>query len=359
MSLLRATSPHTHSATHTQTVMLWVIAATLPGFLVLNYYFGWGVTINVLLACSTSALCEALVLRLRRRPVWFYLKDCSALVTAVLLALALPPYAPWWLVVIGSATAIVLAKQLYGGLGYNPFNPAMVAYVVLLISFPVEMTRWALPQSLLEVGASLPSLWDALQWVFVGHDTLVNGVSVDVYTGATPLDAFKNEQGLLVEQIYQQQVIFAQGVLAGVGWEWVNAAFLLGGVVLLYKKIYTWHAPLSMLVALGIMSVLFYDGGSSESGGTLWMHWFSGGTMLGAFFILTDPVSSAVSNRGRIIFGASIGVLVYIIRVWGNYPDAIAFAILLMNFAAPFIDYYTVPRTYGHEKSKPANRSQS
>lgn len=354
MSFIKASSPHTHTRHihDTSRVMQWVIMATFPGFIALSYFFGWGTFINLIIACSTALLSEAFVLRLRQRPVMHYLKDYSALVTAVLLGLALPPYAPWWLVVVGTVTAIVLAKQLYGGLGLNPFNPAMIGYVVLLISFPIEMTRWINPITLSADG-QLPSLLESLSAVFY------SSTAVDAYTGATPLDLFKNQSGLLVEQIYQQEPLFINSALAGIGWEWVNLAFLAGGLVLLKKKFFTWHAPVSMLLALTIMSALFYDGGSSTSGGSVLLHLFSGGTMLGAFFIITDPVSSATSNKGRMIYGAGIGVLIYIIRVWGNYPDAVAFAVLLMNFTAPFIDYYTVPRTYGYQKSEPANKKRN
>lgn len=351
MSFIKASSPHTHHIRNTANVMHWVILATVPGFFMLSYFFGWGTLINLVIASTTALLCEAFALRLRQRPIAHYLKDYSALVTAVLLGLALPPYAPWWIVVIGTATAILLAKQLYGGLGLNPFNPAMIGYVVLLISFPLEMTRWINPVTLSADG-QLPSLIESLTAVFY------NSAAVDAYTGATPLDLFKNQEGLLVEQIYATEPLFSQRYIAGVGWEWVNLAFLAGGLVLLQKKIFTWHTPISMLIALLVMSVLFYDGGSSASGGSPLLHLFSGATMLGAFFISTDPVSSAVSNKGRIIYGASIGVLTYVIRVWGNYPDAVAFAVLLMNFTAPFIDYYTVPRTYGHKHASAANRKR-
>ena len=351
MSFMSASSPHTHQRRDTASVMQWVIMATLPGFLALSYFFGWGTLINVVLASATALVCEALALSMRGRAISFYLKDCSALVTAILLGLALPPYAPWWLVVVGTATAIILAKQLYGGLGLNPFNPAMIGYVVLLISFPVEMTRWINPITLTADG-QLPNLIESLAAVFQSSN------AIDGYTGATPLDLFKNQSGLLVEQIYEQQPLLNQATFAGVGWEWINLAFLAGGLVLLQQRIFTWHAPVAMLVSLTLMSALFYDGGSSTSGGSPLFHLLSGGTMLGAFFIITDPVSSAVSNKGRLIYGAGIGVLIYVIRVWGNYPDAVAFAVLLMNFAAPFIDYYTLPRTYGHTKAEHATRKR-
>lgn len=350
MSFINASSPHTYRPLDTHSVMQWVIMATLPGLLALTFFFGWGTLINIAIACITALLSEALVLYLRKRDIKTPLNDYSALVTAVLLGLALPPFAPWWLVVTGTATAIILAKQLYGGLGLNPFNPAMVGYVVLLISFPVEMTRWITPVNLPE--AQLPGFLEGLTAVFSSSS------AIDAYTGATPLDLFKNHEGLLAEQITAQEPLFIYSSFASAGWEWVNLGFLLGGLLLIYKKIFTWHAPISMLLALLMMSVIFYDGGSSTSGGSPLMHLFSGATMLGAFFIVTDPVSSATSNKGKIIYGAVIGVLIYIIRVWGNYPDAIAFAVLLMNFAAPFIDYYTVPRTYGHTKTKSANRKR-
>lgn len=346
--MLRVTSPHAHRGGDTGQVMRLVAFATLPGMGALTWFFGLGVIHNVLLAVLSCMAFEALVLKLRGRPVGFYLRDCSALVTGVLLGLALPAYCPWWLVMIGSGTAIILAKQLYGGLGFNPFNPAMVAYVVLLISFPVEMTQWPAPAGLAE---HTPSLSQALAKVWLG-------TPIDGYTAATPLDVVKQNTSLLLPDLYLADPGLSSGTLAGAGWEWANLGFLLGGLFLLYKRIFTWHAPVSMLVALGLMAAFFYDGGSSTSGGSPLFHWLSGATMLGAFFIITDPVSSAASTRGRLIYGGAIGLLIYVIRTWGNYPDAVAFAVLLMNFAAPFIDYYTLPRTYGHKKPRRATEKE-
>lgn len=344
MAFIRVSSPHAHSANTTAGVMRQVLLATLPGLVALTAYFGPGTLINVILASACALLFEATVLKMRQRPIMFYLRDCSALVTAVLLALALPPYCPWWVVVVGMFFAIVVAKQLYGGLGYNPFNPAMVGYVVLLISFPLEMSQWATPRGALAEGQTLPALGDALAKIF-------GGVGIDGYSSATPLDALRQSGGQTISDLYNSVPIFNSGRWAGNGWEWVNIAFLLGGAYLLYKKIFTWHAPVAMLASLGLLAILFYDSGSSNSAGSPLFHWLSGGTMLGAFFIVTDPVTSAVSNKGRLIYGAGVGILVFVIRAWGNYPDAVAFAVLLMNFAAPFIDYYTVPRTYGHTKA--------
>ena len=345
MSFLRASSPHSHSALTTARVMQWVLLATLPGLAALTVFFGIGSLINVVLACLFALLFEAAALKLRKRNVLFYLRDCSALVTAVLLGLALPPYCPWWVVMLGIFFAIVLAKRLYGGLGYNPFNPAMVGYVVLLISFPVEMTQWAAPSTISNDWAGYPSIIDSINHVF-GPETL------DGYTAATPLDVLKHREGLTLDALYSGEAIFNSARWAGAGWEWVNIGFLIGGVFLLYKRVFTWHAPVAMLATLILCSLLFYDAGGSQSAGSPLFHLLSGGTMLGAFFILTDPVSSAVSNKGRLIFGGLAGIIIFVIRVWGNYPDAVAFAVLLMNFAAPFIDYYTVPRTYGHNRAQ-------
>lgn len=354
MALLRTTSPHLHAAQTTQHVMQQLLLATTPGLLALLWHFGWGSLINIVIASATALACEAAIVTLRKRPVWFYLRDCSALVTAVLIGLALPPLVPWWVVVVGTAFAIIIAKHLYGGMGYNPFNPAMVGYVVLLISFPIEMTTWPVAQSILASGLSTPGFWESLQVVFQ-----ISGNNIDGITAATPLDSFKHSSGLLVEQFYEQNIWFMEGKWAGAGWEWVNLGFLLGGCYLLYQKIFTWHAPVAMLAALTVMAWLNYDGGSSVSNGTASMHLLSGATMLGAFFIVTDPVTSAVSNTGRLIYGALIGVLIFVIRAWGNYPDAVAFAVLLMNFAAPFIDYYTLPRSYGHSRSSDKTSQES
>jgi len=336
-ALIRITSPHAHGPMSTQRVMLNVLLASVPGIIVLTHFFGFGTLVNIAFGAAVALACEALALTLRGRPVGFYLKDGSALVTAFLLCIALPPYSPWWLIAVGIASSILLAKHFYGGLGYNPFNPAMVGYVVLLISFPVQMTTWAAPRG----AGELPGLMDALRACFTPG-------SFDAVTMATPLDILRQNKGLLLDDLWAQTPQF--GRWAGIGWEWANIAFLAGGCWLLYQRIFTWHAPVAMLASLALLALLFYDGGSSASGGSPLFHLLSGATMFGAFFIVTDPVTSAVSLRGRLIYGALIGVLVYTIRVRGNYPDAVAFAVLIMNFAAPFIDHYTQPRTYGHTK---------
>lgn len=341
MALIRVTSPHVHKASRTADVMRLVLLATVPGIAAMTLFFGWGTLIQ-LIWCSVLAVgMEAAVIKLRRRPVLFYLKDYSALVTAILLALAIPPFAPWWLSLIGVFVAIVIAKHLYGGLGQNPFNPAMVAYALLLVSFPVEMTRWSAPNLLLDDGWA--GLGTTLSFIFVSTDMAV----VDQFTGATPLDAFKHRGGLTASEAWQQVTVLSQGAAA---WYWVNAAFLAGGVFLIYRKVFTWHTPASMLATLAVLSLLFFGFDSDHYADPLF-HLMVGGTMLGAFFIATDPVTAATSNKGKLYYGAGIGALIFIIRTWGNYPDAVAFAVLLMNLAAPFIDLYSQPRSYGHSKA--------
>lgn len=338
--LKRISSPHAHSPTKTSWLMQQVCLAALPGLLLLTWFYGWGNLINVVWAVLLAVGFEALIMKLRGRPVGFYIGDYSAVVTAVLLGLAIPPYAPWWVTLIGIFFAIPVAKHLYGGMGFNPFNPAMVGYVVLLISFPVQMVEWAAPNTMLD---QLPGFITALQLIFL------EVAPPDGVTAATALDLVKQNNSLMLSQLYETEPLFSSATFASAGSEWVNVAFLLGGLYLLWRKLYTWHAPVAMLLTLFLLSSLWYDGGSSASTGSPLFHLFTGATMLGAFFIITDPVSGCTSNLGRLIFGVGVGALTFIIRAWGNYPDAVAFGVLLMNFAAPLIDYYTQPRTYGHD----------
>lgn len=342
MQLNTSSSPHTHGASGLSVVMLRVVYALIPAIAVYAWLFGWGVIINLLLATVTALATEAIMLRLRRHPITFFLKDGSALVTALLLGMALPPLAPWWLIVIGSAFALVFGKHLYGGLGFNPFNPAMVGYVMLLISFPREMTTWAAP---LGLNGGL-NLSQSLGLVFGG--TLPAGISIDSLTSATVLDTLKTQLKLdqTINQISANPIF---GAMGGTGWQWVNLAILGGGLWLIYKKVISWHVPVAMLGSLALMALIFFAIAPETHASPLF-HLFSGAAMLGAFFIATDPVSGATSLKGRLWFGAGVGILTYIIRSWGGYPDAVAFAVLLMNMAAPTIDHYTKPVVFGHRK---------
>lgn len=308
--------PHIVAGYTVPRAMLQVLLALVPVAAVQVYLYGSGPLRLLAVACVTAVASEALALRLRRRPTAPFVRDGSVLVTAVLLALAVPPALPWWLMVFGTAVAVLLAKHAYGGLGQNLFNPAMVGYAVLLVSFPLEMTRWPAP------GAA----WDA-------------------YTGATALDTLRT--GL--RESYTMQEIFAGAAFGRVGaadGEWINLAALVGGLYLLFRRIIRWQIPLAMLAGLAVPAALAHALDPGAHAGAAF-HLASGATMLGAFFIATDPVTSATSDRGRLVFGAGIGLLTWIIRSWGGFPDGVAFAVLIMNLAVPLIDRYTVPRIYG------------
>lgn len=345
MALIRTSSPHLHKASSTSDVMRLVVLATLPGLAAMTFFFGWGTLINVIWACLLAVGFEASIVKLRKRPLGFYLKDYSALVTALLLGLALPPFAPWWITLVGVFVAIVIAKHLYGGLGQNPFNPAMVAYALLLVSFPLQMTTWNAPFVMINGGESWNVLGfsDTLLLIFGGIEPSL----FDSLTSATPLDVMRHRGGLTTEEVWSAIPVLAEGIGA---WHAVSAAYFMGGVFLIYRKVFTIHTPLAILATLAIISSLFYALDPYEYADPFF-HLTTGATILGAFFIATDPVTSATSNRGKIVFGIGIGVLIFVIRGWGGYPDAVAFAVLLMNLSAPFIDQYTQPRSYGHAKA--------
>ena len=298
--------------------------------------------VNFALAAVSALSTEAAILRLRGRPARQALRDGSALITAALLAFSLPPLVPAWLPLLGGAVAIAIAKQLYGGLGKNLFNPAMVGYVFLLLSFPVEMTHW-IPPRMGDLDYQHLDLAAHLNFTFTGR--LPAGLDVDALTRATPLDLVK--EGLRNARPFAELrggSLF--GDFGGRGWEWVANFIALGGLYLLYTGIIRWHVPVAVLGGLLLPATAFYlidPSGYAAPG----FHLFSGASMLAAFFIATDPVSAAATPRGRLIYGAGIGVLTYVLRTWGSYPDGVAFAVLLMNGAVPVIDRYTRPRIYG------------
>jgi len=340
-SLLTSSSPHIHGANSVPRLMYTVLAALLPALAAYCWFFGPGILIHLGLAYGTALACEALMLRLRGKPLGLFLSDGSCLVSASLLCFAIPSLAPWWLTVIGISFAIVVAKHLYGGLGHNPFNPAMIGYALLLISFPREMTSWL-----------SPTAHSALNLNFSDTVSLIFGTgisAVDAVTMASPLDHVRTELGRehVLSAIVNNRELF--GLLGGAGWEWINAMALLGGVFLLWRKIIHWHIPVATLVALLLIAGFFHLLDPARYSDPL-LHLFSGATMLGAFFIATDPVSAATTNRGRLYYGAGIGIIIYVIRTWGGYPDGVAFAVLLMNMAAPTLDYFTQPRVFGHGK---------
>jgi electron transport complex protein RnfD len=342
MTFVTSTAPHWRTQETVASMMRRVIYALIPAIAVYVVFFGIGVIVNCLIACIVAVSTEAAALFIRRRPIRLFLFDYSAVVTAILLAFCLPALTPWWVTATGSFFAIAVAKHLYGGLGFNVFNPAMAGYVVLIVSFPEALSNWTAPSiGLLDYEA--PTAFTTLWFALTG--ALPDGSSIDAITRATPLNVVQTELGQLntIDEIRSNPLF---GDFAGRGWEWINSFVALGGFWLLYKGIIRWHVPVSMLGALAAASTLASLLDSSVHPGPTF-HLFSGGTLLCAFFIATDPVSGAQTRAGKIIYGAGIGFLTFVIRTWGVYPDGIAFSVLLMNMAAPLIDRYTRPRAYG------------
>lgn len=338
-------SPHIHNAMSVRAIMLQVLFALIPAIGVYVYFFGWGIVINLMIACITALTTEAMMLKLRARALKPFLTDGSVLVTAFLLALCLPPLVPWWMTMFGVMFAVVFAKHLYGGLGYNPFNPAMIGYAMLLVSFPREMTAWLPPASIADIPVGF---FDTLSTIFSSQPP--TGMTLDAITMATPLDSLRTQLGLghTITEAFTQPVF---GYFGGRGWEWVNFWFLLGGIWLLLRKIIDWRIPVALLLGLHLTAFTFHILDPDLYASPMF-HISSGAVILGAFFIATDPISACTTNKGRLVYGAGIGILTYVIRTWGGYPDGIAFAVLLMNMAAPLIDYYTRPRVFGHELDK-------
>lgn len=317
-------------------VMMQVCIALVPGIAAYAWLIGPAILIQLVIASLAALAAESFMLKVRGKPQAMFLADGSAIVTAWLIALAFPPLAPWWLVALGTVFAIVVAKHLYGGLGQNPFNPAMVAFAVCIVAFPALMSQWP------SVDLNLP-LHEQINIIF--------GLAprVDALAGATPLDALKTALKLgdghvAVAELLANQAIF--GNFAGRGWEWVAGGYLLGGLWMWQRQLITWHIPFAFIGALVAISGALWLYQPAQFANPLF-HLFSGGAMLGAFFIATDPVSSCTTPRGKLIFGAGAGLLAYIIRVFGGYPDGVAFAVLLMNLSAPLIDLLTQPPIFG------------
>ena len=333
-------SPYLLKPASVRSVMLRVLAALLPAIVAYVHYFGAAILVQLALASAAVLAAEALVLKLRRKPVGLFVTDGSALVTGWLIALTFPPIAPWWLTVGAALFAIVVVKHLYGGLGQNPFNPAMAAFALMIVAYPLQMSKWP--------GAGFTDFSAQVGLIF--GERLLDGI-----TGATPLDALRTglhagEGKATVASIVAQGDAF--GHLGGKGWEWIAGGYLLGGLWLLQQRIVTWHMPAAFLGALGLVAAIANGIDAAHFAGPLF-HLFSGGALIGAFFIVTDPVSGATTPRGKLVYAAGIGLLTWVIRTWGAYPDGIAFAVLLMNIAVPLIDMYTQPPVFGHKGNAP------
>lgn len=348
--LATPSSPHTHGGGHVRTVMGAVLIGLAPVTLFAVSLFGWPLVFLLLVTLATGLATEAVALRLLNRPVGAHLRDGSAAVTCLLLGLSLPASAPWWIGALGAAFALGIGKHLYGGLGGNPFNPAMIARVMLLIAFPRELTTWpALRPMLSEQGLTFA---EGLRVTFAGQKG--PALPVDAASTATPLGHLKTEltrhrpvADILAEGYTHTQALW--GALPGSAGETSAVLILLGGGYLWRRRILALRIPLSMLTAVAILALPFHIYDPSVFPGPVF-HLLNGALLFGAVFIATDPVTSPTTPWGQILFGLGCGALTYIIRTWGGYPEGVAFAVALMNAAVPLIDYFTRPPVVGKRR---------
>ncbi len=333
-----AGAPHLPPSTSVGRVMGLVLLALLPGIGAHVWFFGPGLLVQIALAAGFALAFEACTLQVRQRPLKPFLTDLSAPVCAVLFALCVPPLAPWWVALTGMAAAMVFAKHLFGGLGHNLFNPAMVGYAVVLICFPLQLSQWPEPGA--PVGAG-----ETLRAIFLGTPP---GAGWDAIAQATPLDTLRLQaaQGRTLGEIHADP---AFGTLGGRGWEWLALAYALGGALLLWRRVIHWQVPTGVLAGVLMLTLPFWLMDPDLHPSPL-QHLFSGALVLAAFFIATDPVTGCVSPRGRLLFGIGVAALTLAIRRWGLYPDGVAFAVLLMNCTAPWLDRVTRPRIYGEPR---------
>jgi electron transport complex protein RnfD len=314
------TSPHIHNAESIPRVMYSVVIALIPAVLVSIYYFGVSALIIYLISIASCLVFEAAAQKVMGRPIT--IGDGSIMITAILLAMNIPSTSPWWLVVVGALVAVVLGKQIYGGLGHNPFNPVLVARILLLISFPVQMTAWVKPAPL-----------------FSG---------VDSVSMATPLGDMKTTlmlKGLIDTSHFSYMDTFI-GFVGGSLGETSVLALLVGGIFLLARRVITWHVPATYIGTVFALTGVFWLIDPTKYANPVF-HILSGGLMLGALFMATDMVTSPVYPRGMLIFGIGCGIITVLIRLFGGYPEGVAFSILLMNAATPLIDRYTTPKKFG------------
>jgi Na+-translocating ferredoxin:NAD+ oxidoreductase subunit D len=328
VTLYASVSPHVRDVLDLRRVMWTVNVALLPAVVAAIYFFRGAAVLHIAICVLVCVICEAAIQKWMKRPITIW--DGSAVVTGVLLALNLPPEVPWWMGVFGGVFAIAVAKHCFGGLGYNIFNPALAARCFLLIAFAQDMsTGWAVPGG-------------AEQFMNAGL------TEVDALSGATALDALKQlAQGDTNLQIdYTTLKNLFIGRTGGCLGETSALLLLLGAALMFWRKVITWHIPISYCATVLIIGLI--QGYVTGIGPSLAVfHLLAGGLILGAFFMATDMVTSPVTFRGRIIFGAGCGLLTMLIRIFGGYPEGVSFAILLMNCTTPLIDFYTRPKAFG------------
>lgn len=298
-------SPHLHSSETTGKIMTYVIISLIPAILGSIYFFGiyaLKVIIVSILSCIISEIIAGIVFRKKIR-----IYDGSAIVTAILLAFVLPPRIPLWIVGIGGFLAIFLVKELFGGIGFNLFNPALASRAILLASYPSEMTKFILPKT-------------------------------DAITSATPLIILKENMNIQLPSLWDMFI----GNRGGCIGETSVLLLLIGAIFLLYKKVITWHIPLSYILTVAILSLIFKQNIGYQIMG--------GGLILGAFFMATDYVTSPITRKGKIIFGIGCGIITFLIRMKGGYPEGVCYSILFMNTLVPLINRYTMPKKFGGRK---------
>ena len=350
MKFERREAPYWSPQANVASLMLQVLAALVPAAIAHVWFFGPGFIFNLLVAGIFALAGEAFMMWVRRRPLEIALSDYSALVTAALLAFALPSLTPWWVTATGALFGVVVAKHLYGGLGFNIFNPAMAGYVVILVTFPMYLNLWVAPR-MGDIDYQHLTIVQTLVFTLTGN--LPDALGFDAVTRATALDVMKaglNNMATATE-IRANPIM---GDFGGRGWEWIGNFLAIGGFWFLIRKIIRWQIPVGVGVGLLGPAMVMYlvDPGTSPGPG---FHLFAGGTILCAFFIATDPVSAATSPKGRFIYGVGIGFLIWCIRRWGSYADGVAFAVLIMNMAVPAIDYLTRPHIVGHDEGVEAD----
>jgi RnfABCDGE-type electron transport complex D subunit len=342
-------APHAHGGGSVTRTMHIVQAALVPATLYGFWLYGWPAIILWTLTVGFSMMWEALALRLGGKSARRNLADGSAMLTGWLLALTLPPWAPWWVALNGSLIAIVFAKQLFGGLGQNVFNPAMVARVALLVSFPVPLTLWVAPMPLFSAGA--PGFLDSL------HIILGALPIPDAMTSASLLGYTKTELSRGVDILHALSAGHGSTVVSWIGnrsgslGESASLLIALGGLAMIWLGVISWHVPLAMLLGVAIPAAIGHAVNPARYL-DLSAHLLSGGVMLGAFFIATDYVTSPSTGPGKLIFGAGVGFMTFVIRSWGGYPEGVAFAVLIMNTLSPVIDRFTPPRILGRDRRR-------
>lgn len=322
-------SPHVHTNDSVNKIMYGVLIALIPAFIVSIYVFGIDALFITLVAVLSCLFFEYAIQKFLLKKKELSILDGSAAITGVLLAFNVPSSLPVWIMIVGSLVAIGIGKMSFGGIGNNPFNPALVGRVFLLMSFPVDMTLWPLP--------------NALQ-------------SVDAISGATPLGFVKEglAKGDTIPELMQQLPNFGHmflGTMGGSLGEVSAAALILGGLYMLYKKIITWHIPVAVIASMFIFSDILHITDPNMYASPVF-HLLAGGTMLGAIFMATDMVSSPMSKKGMLLYGVIIGILTIAIRTFGAYPEGMSFAILIMNAFVPLINKYMKPTRFGHNTKK-------